>query len=57
MYYVNDMACATLADAEEVVMLYRLAGVAAEIQTETEYFQRLHWQNQTPYIPEDTSYW
>jgi hypothetical protein len=41
MYYVNDNACATLEDAEEVVMLYRAAGQAADIVTETEYFELL----------------
>ena len=38
IYYVNDNACATLADAEEVVDLYRIAGIPAEILTELEYF-------------------
>jgi len=38
MYYVNHMACATLADAEEVAEIYRAAGVAVEILTEEEYF-------------------
>jgi hypothetical protein len=37
MYYVNHNACATLAAAEEVAMLYRAAGVPAEIITEAEY--------------------
>lgn len=41
MYYVNHMACATLEDAEEVVMLYRVAGLPADIITETEYFELL----------------
>ena len=41
MYYVNDNACATLADAEEVVMLYQAGGVPAEILTEAEYFEEL----------------
>jgi len=38
IYYVNDNACATLEDAEEVVLLYRIAGIPAEILTEEEYF-------------------
>lgn len=42
MYYVNHNACATLADAEEVVMLYRAAGVPADILTEEEYFELGH---------------
>jgi hypothetical protein len=43
MYYVLDNACATLQDAEEVALLYKVAGVSADIITETEYFERLHW--------------
>ncbi|CAB4151161.1 hypothetical protein UFOVP592_2 [uncultured Caudovirales phage] len=38
MYYVNDNACPTLADAEEVSELYRAAGVPADIITEAEYY-------------------
>lgn len=38
-YYVNDNACATLEDAEEVVLLYRIAGIPADIITEQEYFE------------------
>lgn len=45
MYYVLDNACPTLADAEEVVMLYRLAGIAADIITEGEYFEQQHWRS------------
>ena len=41
MYYVNDNACPTLEAAEEVVMLYRAAGVAVDIITEQEYFEEL----------------
>jgi hypothetical protein len=41
MYYVNDNACATLEDAEEVAMLYRAAGLPADIITEGEYFELL----------------
>jgi hypothetical protein len=41
MYYVNHNACPTLEDAEEVVMIYRAAGQAAEILTEIEYFNQL----------------
>ncbi|CAB4202481.1 hypothetical protein UFOVP1369_19 [uncultured Caudovirales phage] len=41
MYYVNHNACATLEDAEEVVMIYRAAGEAVDIITETEYFEQL----------------
>jgi len=47
MYYVLDNACPTLEDAEEVLMLYKIAGVAADIITETEYFERLHWGSAT----------
>ena len=43
MYYVNDNACATLADAEEVKWLYACAGLAVEIQTEEEYFTLLDY--------------
>jgi hypothetical protein len=59
MYYVNDMACATLEDAEEVAMLYKVAGVAATILTETEYFKQLHWANMPPYNynAHDTECW
>jgi hypothetical protein len=59
MYYVLDNACATLQDAEEVVMLYKVAGVVADIQTEAEYFQQLHWANQPPYnsSSHETAYW
>jgi hypothetical protein len=32
------MTIATLADAEEVVLMYQIAGVPAEILTEEEYF-------------------
>ena len=39
MYYVNHNACATLEDAEEVVMIYRAAGQAVDIITEAEYFE------------------
>jgi hypothetical protein len=38
MYYVNGNACHTLEDAEEVVLMYRIAGIPAEILTEQEYF-------------------
>ena len=55
MYYVLDNACATLQDAEEVAMLYKIAGVVADIVTETEYFQQLHWANMPPYNPDH--YW
>lgn len=41
MYYVNHNACATLEDAEEVVQIYRAAGVAAEVLSEAEYFAAL----------------
>lgn len=41
MYYVNNNACATLEDAEEVVMMYRAAGQAVDIVTEAEYFEDL----------------
>ena len=41
MYYVNHNACATLADAEEIMLLYRIAGLPAEILTETEYFEQI----------------
>jgi hypothetical protein len=41
MYYVNHNACATLADAEEVQLLYQIAGTAVEILTEAEYFATL----------------
>ena len=47
MYYVLDNACATLEDAEEVVLLYRLAGVPADIITESEYFEQQHWKSIT----------
>lgn len=59
MYYVNDMACATLEDAEQVALLYKIAGVTAEILTETKYFQQLHWAAMPPYNynPHDTEYW
>jgi hypothetical protein len=43
MYYVNDNACDTLEDAEEVALLYRIAGVSANILTEGEYFAQKHW--------------
>ena len=39
LYYVNHNACASLADAEEVQQLYQMAGVTADIVTETEYFE------------------
>jgi len=39
MYYVNDNACPTLEAAEEVVQIYRAAGVAVDILTEQEYFE------------------
>jgi hypothetical protein len=55
MYYVNDMACPTLEDAEQVALLYRIAGVAADIITETEYFERLHWSSVPEYQPDQ--YW
>jgi len=42
MYYVNDNACATLEDAEEVQSLYQAAGVAADILTEADYFCQKH---------------
>lgn len=45
MYYVLDNLCPTLEDAEEVRLLYKIAGVAVEIQTEAEYFERLHWDS------------
>lgn len=45
MYYVNHNACATLEDAELVVMLYRVAGIPADIVTETEYFEELERAN------------
>lgn len=59
MYYVLDNACPTIEDAQEVVMLYKVAGVVADIVTETEYFQQLHWRNQPPYdpSPHETAYW
>lgn len=57
MYYVLDNACATLEDAEEVVMLYKIAGVSADIVTETEYFEQLHWANMPPYNANETAYW
>jgi hypothetical protein len=38
IYYVNGNACGTIEDAEEVVLLYRVAGIPAEILTEEEYF-------------------
>jgi len=41
MYYVNHNACATLEEAEEIVMLYRAAGEAVDILTEVEYFEQL----------------
>lgn len=41
MYYVNHNACATSEEAEEVVNMYRAAGVTAEILTEGEYFELL----------------
>jgi hypothetical protein len=41
MYYVNHNACATLEAAEEIVNMYRAAGVAADIVTEAEYFEEL----------------
>lgn len=41
MYYVNHNACATLEAAELVVMLYRAAGIPADIITEAEYFEEL----------------
>jgi len=43
MYYVLDNACDTLEDAEQVVLLYKLAGVPADIITEGEYFEQQHW--------------
>lgn len=42
MYYVLDNACDTLEDAEAVVLLYKLAGVEADIITESEYFEQQH---------------
>ena len=59
MYYVNDNACATLEDAEEVVMLYKLAGVDADIITEGEYFQQQHWAsiNSVMRSAYDNQYW
>lgn len=59
MYYVLDNACATLEDAEEVVLLYKIAGIAADIITEAEYFEQLHWRNMPPYNPNphETTYW
>lgn len=41
IYYVLDNACATLADAELVQLLYQTAGAAVAIQTEEEYFATL----------------
>lgn len=41
MYYVNDNACATLADAQQVADLYRAAGVPVDIITEEEYHAEL----------------
>jgi len=41
MYYVNDNACPTLEAAEEVVQIYRAAGVAVDILTEAEYFEEI----------------
>ena len=41
MYYVNHNACATLADAQEVQLLYQIAGIAVDILTEAEYFEQL----------------
>lgn len=59
MYYVNDMACATQEDAEEVALLYKIAGVTAMILTETEYFKQLHWANMPSYTfnSHETEYW
>lgn len=45
MYYVLDNLCPTLEDAEEVVLLYKIAGVSADIITEADYFKRLHWDS------------
>ena len=45
-YYVNNMACATLEDAEQVVQLYRAAGEPADILTESEYFEELERTSQ-----------
>jgi len=45
MYYVLDNACDTLEDAEAVVLLYKLAGVPADIITEAEYFAEQHWRS------------
>lgn len=44
-YYVNHNACDTLEDAEEVVQMYRAAGVPAEVITEEEYFEQLERSN------------
>lgn len=41
MYYVNHNACATVEDAEEVQLLYQIAGQAVDIITEAEYFELL----------------
>lgn len=41
MYYVNDNACPTIADAEQVADLYRAAGVPVDIITEEEYHAEL----------------
>ena len=59
MYYVLDNACATLQDAEEVVLLYKVAGVSADIVTEAKYFEQLHWATMPPYNynAHDTEYW
>jgi hypothetical protein len=45
MYYVLDNLCPTLEDAEEVVLLYKIAGVPASIVTEADYFLRIHWDS------------
>lgn len=45
MYYVNHNACATLADAQEVQLLYQIAGIAVDILTEAEYFEQLERLN------------
>lgn len=45
MYYVNHNACPTLEAAEEIVQIYRAAGVAVDILTEQEYFEALAGAN------------
>lgn len=57
MYYVLDNLCPTLEDAEEVVLLYKIAGVAAEIVPEATYFERLHWTMIPYYDADNSTYW